>query len=215
MTNTITIRCHSGARTVPVVWRGANLAVHRPPTEKGGLNTAPRLWAISHAELGLAACARFEGPKAKAVALAKLWDAAFAEITASGDARHWRFRKTWAHDLAVAQRGTSEPDGPVLPDCPTAGDVAAAISAAIAGGYQPVPEDDGAEQYPARETVAASLLRDGADGLEMIWCGKWWPVPTMGEVEAWALFDGVAETPDGRTVEPDAPDAWPVLLGVI
>jgi hypothetical protein len=28
-------------------------------------------------------------------------------------------------------------------------------------------------------------------------------------------FDGVAETPDGSRVEPDAPDSWLTLLGVV
>jgi hypothetical protein len=39
-------------------------------------------------------------------------------------------------------------------------------------------------------------------------------MPTMAELEHWTL-DSVCETPDGRTVEPDAPDAWLRLLALV
>ena len=37
---------------------------------------------------------------------------------------------------------------------------------------------------------------------------------THADVMRWTL-DGMAETPDGRTVEPDDPDSWLVLCGLI
>ena len=215
---TITIQTRAGSQPVPTVWQGAHLSVHRPPNSKapGGLSTAPRHWAITHTALGLACCASFDGPKARAIALAQLWDSAFAEIKEPADAGRWRFRKTWGRDCQIAQHGTAEPDGPILPDNPTGADVAHAMARAISGA-DPLPDSEPIEsdQFPARETVAADRLRNGADGLELRWRGKWWPVPTLGEVEAWALFDGTAETPDGRTVEPDHPESWTVLLGVV
>ena len=69
------------------------------------------------------------------------------------------------------------------------------------------------------------LLRDGAVGrmvnrtnqttiLKLRFRRKWWPVPTMDDVQRWTL-DSVCETPDGRMVEPDAPDSWLSLLGLV
>jgi hypothetical protein len=48
-----------------------------------------------------------------------------------------------------------------------------------------------------------------------LWFGdRWHDVPTIAELMAWSL-DGVAETPDGSRVEPDAPNSWLTLLGVV
>ena len=46
------------------------------------------------------------------------------------------------------------------------------------------------------------------------WRGQWVDVPTTAELMEWSL-DGVAETPDGSRVEPDAPDSWLSLLGIV
>jgi hypothetical protein len=42
----------------------------------------------------------------------------------------------------------------------------------------------------------------------------WVPVPSMDALMEWS-FDGVCPTPDGRDVEPDHPDAWLRLLGLV
>jgi hypothetical protein len=42
----------------------------------------------------------------------------------------------------------------------------------------------------------------------------WFDVPSIAQCMEWSL-DGVAETPDGSRVEPDAPDSWLTLLGVV
>lgn len=81
---------------------------------------------------------------------------------------------------------------------------------------QTVTLPDGTEQ---------KLLRDGAVGcfvnkntgnqtLKLRFRGRWYAIPTMDEVQFWT-FDSVCETPDGRTVEPDAPDSWLSLLGLV
>lgn len=58
---------------------------------------------------------------------------------------------------------------------------------------------------PANPTVPTLKLWFG---------GRWFDVPTTADLMAWS-FDGACETPDGRIVEPDAPDAWLALLGVV
>jgi hypothetical protein len=55
---------------------------------------------------------------------------------------------------------------------------------------------------------------DGTTVLKLRWQSKWWPVPTMEEVERWT-FDSVCETPAGDEVEPDADDSWLRLLGLV
>ena len=42
----------------------------------------------------------------------------------------------------------------------------------------------------------------------------WHLVPSHADAMRWTL-DGMAETPDGRTVEPDDRDSWLVLCGLI
>ncbi|HGM4991400.1 TPA: hypothetical protein ACKPYT_004681 [Pseudomonas aeruginosa] len=46
------------------------------------------------------------------------------------------------------------------------------------------------------------------------WNGQQYAVPSMAELEA-MVFDSVCETPDGDTVEPDHPDSWLSILGLI
>ena len=212
MQKTLTVTTKTGPREVPAVWVGSHLAVHKPVWSEG--TPPPKQWAVTHKASGLSMGGALHTTKTEAVALAKLWDNAAAEIDAAAP-RNWRYLETWRLDVAtVEHRRIGDLFGPVLPDNFGPQDVAAAMAAALETGYAAPDDSEAAEQFPARETVAADRLRDGVDGLEMSWRGQWWPVPTLGEVEAWAL-DSLAETPDGRTVEPDHPESWPHLLGVV
>jgi hypothetical protein len=46
------------------------------------------------------------------------------------------------------------------------------------------------------------------------WRGQDYPVPSDEEIGEWVAGD-TCETPDGETVEPDHPDSWLRLLGII
>ena len=46
------------------------------------------------------------------------------------------------------------------------------------------------------------------------WKNQTYAVPDMDQLEAW-VFDSVCETPEGDIVEPDHPDSWLSLLGII
>lgn len=48
----------------------------------------------------------------------------------------------------------------------------------------------------------------------IIWKGNEYEVPDMAEIENF-VFDSVCETPDGEIVEPDHPDSWLSLIGLI
>jgi hypothetical protein len=59
-----------------------------------------------------------------------------------------------------------------------------------------------------------AAFADGAGVRLRLWfASAWRDVPSMAELMEWAL-DGVAETPDGSRVEPDAPNSWLSLLGL-
>jgi hypothetical protein len=49
---------------------------------------------------------------------------------------------------------------------------------------------------------------------QIVWNGQTHNVPPIGDIEKW-VFDSVCETPDGEIVEPDHPDSWLSLLGII
>ena len=55
----------------------------------------------------------------------------------------------------------------------------------------------------------------GPDGtLKLHWNGQWLPIPSILEFQCWTM-DSICETPDGRMVEPDAPDSWLSLVGLV
>ena len=94
-----------------------------------------------------------------------------------------------------------------------------AIGAAL--GYTPMTDDESDKPFPVGEWatgLATRLATDDDDeetGWPLVrWRGQWWPVPTQGEMEEWT-FDSFAENPRGDSVEPDAPDSWLSLLGLI
>ncbi|MGA0207809.1 MAG: hypothetical protein ACO3LT_08470 [Ilumatobacteraceae bacterium] len=59
-----------------------------------------------------------------------------------------------------------------------------------------------------------AAFADGAGVRLRLWfANAWRDVPSIAELMEWTL-DGVAETPDGSRVEPDAPESWLTLLGI-
>ncbi len=46
------------------------------------------------------------------------------------------------------------------------------------------------------------------------WQGDEYDVPSLFQLEQW-VFDSVCETPDEERVEPDHPDSWLSLLGIV
>ena len=96
-----------------------------------------------------------------------------------------------------------------------------AIAAAL--GHKPVTEDAGSAPFPVEGSLPAGRFRPADAGRDLgvergwpmvLWQGSWYPAPTMAQVEAW-VFDSVVESPDERDVEPDDPDSWLSILGMI
>lgn len=236
-TPTITITGLSGPRTVPAAWRGDRLAVNRP-VFKEGLGTAPRAWVVTHLGIGYS-LGTVNAPQRAVIALARAWDhpAAGLEALTVENARRWRWARRWLDDCSRAGRGLPV-IGPreltpleALESAGTAAECEAAVRAAM-GAPAPMSEAEAAEQWPAeltRKTTGAGAIarrdgelafywlpsEEGGTGLmEAMELAGWYPIPAAGDVERWCL-GSTAETPAGVHVEPDHPDAWPRLPGLI
>lgn len=59
-----------------------------------------------------------------------------------------------------------------------------------------------------------SKLQESGLPQTIVWHGKVYDVPTIEQLEEWMLDSG-CETPDGDWVEPDAPESWLRVLGMI
>ena len=233
------IKCNDQPRTVPTIWQGSHLSVHRPIID-GKPSTAPRHWAITHNASGLAACLSFDGSRQAAVALARLWDHAFGTITVN-DASRWQYRDQWRRDLTIAQTGTGSPTGPVdrspLQEMQEAGTLAELQEAtAKALSYSPIPDSEALQQFPVevdftpepgRLPYLGAVKRSASGFLWLYWIPQgrnyrdqydslvgWYQVPTLEEVEEWTFSDTVP-TPADDELEPDHPDSWLRLLGLI
>ena len=98
-------------------------------------------------------------------------------------------------------------------------------------GYVPFTDEDSEQQYQAEVNYDdskgelprnGSVYRNKQGVLRCYWIPRyadkelqgWYDVPTNEEIEEWS-FDSVAFTPDDDEVEPDHPDSWLSILGLI
>ena len=238
---TVTLSLPDGATIeAPARWRGRALAVHAPVNHVRDGKQTRGLWVISGRVHGLMA-GTFRGPLRDAIALARLWDDAFAAAlpetrAAAPSLSQWEHARQWSLQVTGAEPATGP--GPSAETIRTRERVAAV-------------DGDGGEQFPATPTMTpagpgrvrfARRLNNGRERLRnpetgkalrmdgdvaafkgsdpltpvfrLLWRGAWVDVPTTAELMEWSL-DGVAETPDGSRVEPDAPESWLSLLGII
>ena len=78
--------------------------------------------------------------------------------------------------------------------------------------YTPLNDVDGIE--PADTSCCFHSIEERDGWPHILWRKDWYPVPTMEAIEEW-VFDSICETPDETTVEPDHPQSWLSLLGLI
>ena len=103
-------------------------------------------------------------------------------------------------------------------------------------GYQRVPDDIAGDQFPAEINFIqdgksvpfnGAVYQDKNGSLRLFWMPQggnyrdeydalvaWYEVPSMAEIEEMTL-DSCALSPCEDTVEPDHPDSWLSLLGLI
>ena len=158
-----------------------------------------------------------------------------------GSASKWRYRDQWARDLQVAQWGTGFPTGPVdasplqqMQEARTFAELQEATARALS--YQPTPVPESLKQYPlevdfqpelGRLPYLGAVKRSQSGSLWFYWIPQgqnyrdqwgdlvgWYQVPTLEEVEQWTFSDTVP-TPADDDLEPDHPDSWLRLLGLI
>jgi hypothetical protein len=169
----------------PAHWVGQHVAVTPPCDQARRFPVVRGQWVITHKGCGLQA-ATLLCSKRQAVAIAREWDQRIGLIDPA-DARSWPWCEQWGALVASINRPWQAAAEPAADSADTAGELAA----------------------------RAGLPIDQAGGVLRIWWrGKFWPAPSDVELDLWTL-DSVAETPDGRTVEPDAPDSWLRILRLI
>ncbi|MGA0179287.1 MAG: hypothetical protein ACO3IC_10110 [Burkholderiaceae bacterium] len=245
MPNATTSQMISAATTdgdridVPARWIGRALAVH-PSIKTVRAGKTPRgVWMISGHVHGLAAGV-FRGKLADAIRLARVWDDAFADalpadrVTAP-NLSQWEHAQQWGRQL----RGQEPPTGPgaayVARERITAADGDGGEQWPATCTITPVPGKPGRIRYARRLPDGRERLRNPETGAAVRMVGdvaafkgpdpltpvfrlwfrnQWVDVPTVAELMAWSFY-GVCETPDGSRVEPDAPDAWLKLLGIV
>ena len=189
---TITIQTTSGPRETETRWLGQFLAVHTP----NGTEPTRGLWTITHYRSGLRAAYVHTNLKA-AIKLAKAWDLRFENLDVT-NAANWPQREAWRDAIretetpAIAARFKREQTKRWLDEEFGTGTETAAVLAAQAG--RPIDQAGGAKRVR--------------------WRGDWWPLPSDAELQEWSI-DSVCETPDGRSVEPDHPESWLSILGLV
>jgi hypothetical protein len=170
----------------PAHWLGQFIAVTPPAGKARDFALSPGLWVITHRDSGLSA-GTLRCSKRQAIAIARQWDGKFGTIDAT-DARSWPWGKQWG-ELVRSINAPSRPE--------------------------PLPEPISTQETAGELAARAGIPIDQAGrSLRIQWRGKFWPAPTDAELEFWT-FDSVAETPDGRTVEPDHPESWLRILQLV
>lgn len=156
-----------------------------PPFRTDGARTRGQ-WTVTHCGTGRSA-AVLHCDKRRAVAIARQWDGRFLTVDPAAP-RSWPWAKQWAAAVDAINRPWADPG---------------------------LTADDGATETAAALAARAGLPIDQAGGSRRIWWrGKFWAAPTDAQLEWWT-FDSVAETPDGRTVEPDHPESWLSILCLV
>lgn len=156
-----------------------------PPAGADGAKPQRGCWTLTHIATGMAVVGRLPISKRDAISLARAWDERIGLIDPAAT-RSWPHCDEWGAVI----RGIREPWS--VGTDPADSSTATALGLAIG------------RRLSVRGGGAASIR----------WRGKWWPAPTDAELNAWTM-DSCCETPDGRTVEPDAPDSWLRILGLV
>lgn len=171
----------------PAHWLGQFIAVTAPAGAARDFAPCRGLWVITHRGCGLSA-GTLRCSKKRAIAIARQWDGRFGCIDPA-DARSWPWGKQW-------------------------GELVQSINAPWADPAPRTESGDSTETAGLLAAQAGIAIDQAGRGLRIQWRGKFWPAPTDTELDWWT-FDSCAETPDGRTVEPDHPESWLRILRIV
>ena len=106
------------------------------------------------------------------------------------------------------------PATPTMTPVVVDGDRRVRLSRRLLNGRERLRDADG-RAVRMNGDVAAFRGPDPVEPVLRLWfAAAWHDVPSIAQLMEWSL-DGVAETPDGSRVEPDAPESWLTLLGVV
>jgi hypothetical protein len=189
-----------------------------------GAPTLPQLRAdaADGRPVSLAALARAKrrdaATDARAIAsdITRAHNGAPLRYNATGDAAPTRERVAAADGDGAEQFPTTPTMVPVVVD----GARRVRLSRRLPDGRERLRDADG-RAVRMNGDIAAFRGPDPLTPVLRLWFGTpgqtaaaWHDVPSIAQLMEWSL-DGVAETPDGSRVEPDAPHSWLTLLGVV
>lgn len=196
----IEVAVPSGKLQIPALWVGKNTALHRPVSVSNGGTKATRgMYALTHLESGLS-FGFLNTNQQQAKKIARAWDDRCGSIDPK-DASQWEHREAWGQVLSNLNETWKRTH--------------MATTTKVREQWGQTESNVGSQDLAMLQAANQGLAIDQAGTAKKIkWRGRFWTAPTEGELNHWT-FDSVCETPDGRTVEPDAPDSWLSILGLV
>lgn len=190
----------TGRLQIPALWVGKNTALHCPVSVKNGGTKATRgTYALTHLESGLS-FGTLNTNQQQAKKIARAWDDRCGSIDPK-NARTWEHREAWGQVLSSFNEAWKRTH--------------IATTTKVREQWGTTKSNVGSQDLAMLLAAKAGLAIDQAGRSKKIqWRGKFWTAPSEAELDYWT-FDSVCETPDGRTVEPDAPDSWLRILGLV
>lgn len=190
----------NGRIPVDPIWQGQNTFLHKPID--GGTGQPKQVkatYVLTHADSGLA-FGTLNCNQQQAKKIARAWDDRCGSIDPK-DASQWEHREAWGQVIRNLNEGWTRTH--------------IATTAKVREQWGTTKSNVGSQDLALLLAAKQGLAIDQAGRSKRIqWRGKFWTAPSEAELNAWT-FDSVCETPDGRSVEPDAPDSWLRILGLV
>ena len=190
----------NGRIPVDPIWQGQNTFLHKPID--GGTGQPKQVQAtyvLTHADSGLS-FGTLNCNQQQAKKIARAWDDRCGSIDPK-NAKEWEHCEAWGQVIRNLNEGWTRTH--------------IATTAKVREQWGTTKSNVGSQDLALLLAAKQGLAIDQAGRSKRIkWRGKFWTAPSEAELNVWT-FDSVCETPDGRSVEPDAPDSWLRILGLV
>ena len=190
----------NGRIPVDPIWQGQNTFLHKPID--GGTGQPKQVQAtyvLTHADSGLS-FGTLNCNQQQAKKIARAWDDRCGSIDPK-NAKEWEHCEAWGQVIRNLNEGWTRTH--------------IATTAKVREQWGTTKSNVGSQDLALLLAAKQGLAIDQAGRSKRIkWRGKFWTAPSEAELNVWTL-DSVCETPDGRSVEPDAPDSWLRILGLV
>ena len=183
---------------IQALWKGSHTALHYP-VKKSMAEPIRGTYVLTHLESGLS-FGTLNCNQQQARKIARAWDDRCGSIDPN-DAGQWEHREEWGQVLRNINESWTRTH--------------IATTAKVRKQWGTTKSNVGSQDLALLLAAKAGLAIDQAGRSKRIqWRGKFWTAPSEAELNVWT-FDSICETPDGRSVEPDASDSWLRILGLV